>query len=116
MHKEALTAAKAYLNGVYRDRDVEEAFDRGYAEAGYSGAMRRAAEALAAHFRKTYVNPSDIACLYVEAGEKAQALEWLEKGFEVRDPSMPYLGVPFYDSLRADPRFQALLRRMNFPQ
>ncbi len=115
MHKEALAASKADLNVLYRDRDVEKAFDRGDAEGGYSVAMRRAAEALAARFRKTYVNPSDIACLYVEAGEKAQALEWLEKGFEVRDPTMPYLGLPFYDSLRADPRFQALLRRMNLP-
>jgi TolB-like protein/tRNA A-37 threonylcarbamoyl transferase component Bud32/Tfp pilus assembly protein PilF len=115
MQNEALAVSKAYLNGVYRDRDVEKAFDRGYAEGGYSGAMRRAAEALAAHFRKSYVNPSDIAQLYLEAGEKAQALEWLEKGVEVRDPNMPYIGAPFYDSLRADPRFQALLRRMNLP-
>ena len=115
MHKEALATSKAYLNVAYRDRDVERAFDRGYAEAGHSGAMRRAAEALAAHFRKTYVNPTDIACLYLEAGDKAQALEWLEKGVEVRDPNMPYVGLPFYDSLRSDPRFQGLVRRMNLP-
>jgi hypothetical protein len=61
------------------------------------------------------VNPSDIAQLYLEAGEKAKALEWLEKGVELRDPNMPYLGVPFYDSLHSEPRFQALLRRMNLP-
>jgi tetratricopeptide (TPR) repeat protein len=116
MHKEALAAAKAYLNVCYRDRDVEEALNRGGAEGGYPVAMRRAAEALAAHFRKSYVNPTDIANLYLEAGEKAQALEWLEKGVELRDPNMPYLGVPFfYDRLRSDPRFQALLRRMNLP-
>jgi TolB-like protein/Tfp pilus assembly protein PilF len=116
LHKEALAAAKAYLNVCYRDRDVEEAFDRGDAEGGYSGAMRRAAEALAAHFRKSYVNPSDIANLYLEAGDEAQALAWLEKGVEVRDPAMPYLGHPFfYDRLRSDPRFQGLVRRMNLP-
>jgi TolB-like protein len=115
MHnKEALAASKAAM-ASYGDRDVDKAFDRGYTEGGYSVAMRRAAEALAAHFRKSYANPSDIASLYLEAGDKAQALEWLEKGVEVRDPNMPYLGVPFYDSLRSDPRFQALLRRMNLP-
>ena len=72
-------------------------------------------EALAAHFRKFYANPTDIANLYLEAGEKTQALAWLEKGLEVRDPNMPYLGIPFYDSLRSDPRHFALLRRMNLP-
>jgi TolB-like protein len=115
MHNEAFSASKVYLNAAYRDRDVDEALDRGYAEGGYPGAMRRAAEALAAHFRKSYAAPADIADLYLEAGEKAHALEWLEKGVEVRDPNMPYLGIPFYDNLRPDPRFQALLRRMNLP-
>jgi hypothetical protein len=54
--------------------------------------------------------------LYVEAGEEAQALDWLEKGFEVRDPNMPYVNADStFDTLRNTPRFQALLRRMNFP-
>lgn len=44
-------------------------------------------------------------------------MEWLEKGFEVRASGMTYLKVdPLYDPMRSDPRFQALLRRMNFPQ
>jgi hypothetical protein len=51
------------------------------------------------------------------AGEKAQALSWLEKGFEVRDPNMPYLNLyPEFETLRSGPRFQALLRRMKLPQ
>jgi hypothetical protein len=29
---------------------------------------------------------------------------------------MVYLGAGFYDGLRAEPRFQALLRKMNQPQ
>jgi hypothetical protein len=53
----------------------------------------------------------------LRAGEKELALEWLEKGFEMRDPNMPYISVPpAFDSLRDDPRFQDLLRRMNLPQ
>ena len=50
------------------------------------------------------------------AGEKAQALEWLEKAFEVRDPNLPFVNLMLvFESLRSDPRFQALLRRMNLP-
>jgi TolB-like protein/tRNA A-37 threonylcarbamoyl transferase component Bud32 len=115
MYNEALASERAYLNIIYGDRDVEKALERGYAEAGYRGAMRLAAEALAAHGRKALVLPFDIACLYVEAGERAQALTWLEKGFEARDPNMAYLVIPVFDSLRSEPRFQELLRRMNLP-
>jgi len=40
----------------------------------------------------------------------------LEKAIEVHDPSVPYLGLRLFDPLRADPRFQELLRRIGLPQ
>ncbi|MBZ5516781.1 MAG: protein kinase [Acidobacteriia bacterium] len=116
MYEESLAEIKATYASI-GDREVEEALTQGYAQSGYRGAMRRAADILAARGRKTYVLPTDVAALYVWAGEKAQALEWLEKGFEVRDPGLPSMlnGDPTFETLRADPRFQDLLRRMNFP-
>jgi tetratricopeptide (TPR) repeat protein len=115
MYEEALAGWKAYLNSVYGDREVERALERGYTQAGYPAAMRFAAEALAARARKTHVLPWDVAMFYVHAGEKASALNWLERAFEVRDPNLPYMGWPDFDSLRSEPRYQALLRRMNLP-
>jgi TolB-like protein/Tfp pilus assembly protein PilF/predicted Ser/Thr protein kinase len=113
LYEESLAETKACYAG---DREMEEALTQGYAQSGYRGAMRRAANIRAARGRKTYVLPCDVATLYVWAGEKAQALEWLEKGFELRDPNMPYINVdPTFDTLRNTPRFQDLLRRMNFP-
>jgi hypothetical protein len=113
--QEMLATAKAYY-ALYQDPDVDQAFDRGYAEDGYPGAARRAADALAVHFQKMYLNPGDIADLYLDAGDRAQALAWLEKGVEARDPNMPYIGVmPHYAPLRSEPRFQALLRRIGLP-
>jgi len=112
-YEESLAEMKAYFAG---DREVEETLTQGYAQSGYSGAMRRAADTLAARARKTYVLPTDVAWLYVMAGEKDQALAWLEKGLEVHDAGAPQYGLdPIYDPLRSDPRFQALVRRMNLP-
>lgn len=113
-YEESLAEMKAYYAG---DREMEEALPQGYAQSGYSGAMRRAADILAARAHKTYVGPGDVATLYAMAGEKAQALTWLEKGLEVHDPSAPQYSLdPVYGTLRSDPRFQALVRRMNLPQ
>jgi len=108
-----LAEMKAYYAG---DREVEEALTLGYAQSGYRGAMRRAADILAARFRKTYVCPIDVAAWYVMAGETNQALAWIEKSLEVRDGNTIFVDVmaPF-ESLRSDPRFQDLLRRMNLP-
>jgi eukaryotic-like serine/threonine-protein kinase len=114
MHKETLAALRVFLR-FYGDPALEDALDQGYNEAGYRGAMARAAAALIAHFHRSYANPTDIAQLLSEAGEKEKSLDWLEKGYEVRDQSLPYLGIPIYDSVRSDPRFQALLRKMNLP-
>ncbi len=115
MDNEAFAVAKPLYNSVYGVREVAEALDRGYAEGGYRVAMRRAADVLAAHARTTYVNPTDVANLYLSGGDKDRALEWLEKGLAARDPNLPYLGVPFYDGVRSDPRFQSLLRRIGLP-
>ena len=61
--------------------------------------------------------PCDVAELYARAGERVRALEWLEKGFEDRDPNMNFIDdYPIFESLRSEPRFQDLLRRMNLPQ
>jgi tetratricopeptide (TPR) repeat protein len=63
--------------------------------------------------KRRYVAPFGIAIVYVGLGDKAQALEWLEKTHEDRSFWLTWIKVdPRLDSLRGEPRFQALLRRM----
>ena len=51
----------------------------------------------------------------MEPGNLLKALTWLETAADERDPMLAFINVYYlYDSLRADPRFQALLRRMRF--
>lgn len=61
----------------------------------------------------TYVSPVEIALIYLALERKAEALQWLEKGYVERSDLLVYLNVdPRLDSLRSDPRFQDLLRRV----
>ena len=53
-----------------------------------------------------------IAAIYARIGENDQAFESLEKTYAERSPQLIDVKVrPEFDSLRADPRFSALLRR-----
>jgi len=116
MYEEAFAAAKAFYRNAYGDLDQGGVLDRTYAANGYAAAMGRAAELLVERSRGSFVLPTDIATTYLSAGDPEQALAWLERGYEVHDPNMPYLGWPWYDSLRSEPRFKDLVRRMNLPE
>jgi len=96
---------------------VAEALKKGYAESGYAGAWRQANEAEPAKHRDEAGVAWDIGANYALAGDRVHALDWLEKAYAERDPGMPFISCnPIFDPLRAEPRFQALLRRMNLPQ
>jgi len=66
--------------------------------------------------RHRYIAPVSLAIICGTLGQKDQAFEWMEKGYEIRDDFMMTLKVePRLDSLRSDRRYQDLLERMNFP-
>jgi len=115
-YADAIAANAACYEGMGR-QDVAEVLKKGYAESGYAGALRQATEVeLAKHGGEPGV-AMDAANNYVMAGDNARALDWLEKAYAERNPSMTYVGCnPIYDPLRAEPRFQALLRQMNLPR
>ncbi len=67
--------------------------------------------------KQMYVSPLSIGQLYLGLGMNKEAFEWLERAYAVRDGNLCLLKVwPIWDPLRSDPRFQDLMRRMNFPE
>jgi TolB-like protein/tetratricopeptide (TPR) repeat protein len=115
MNDDALAEARKFFS-VLHDREVEEALTLGYAEGGYARAMHRGAEVLAARSKRSHVPAVRIARLYAHAGDKDETLRWLQKACDERETPLTHLGVAWdWDFLRSDPRFQDLLRRMNFP-
>jgi len=86
---------------------------------GQQGRKREAGE-LIDEIKKTarnqYVSGWFFAQAYVGLGQKDQAIAWLERAYEEHDQWMVYVASnPFLDPLHSEPRFQALLSRMNFP-
>ena len=114
MPEEALAAAKRYFELIGRS-EVLDALDRGFAEAGYPGAMKLAAEILV-ESSASYGSPTQIAQLYAHAGLADLTLEWLERAVIDRDTHFVYTTVdPIYAYVWTDPRYQDLRRRINLP-
>ena len=63
--------------------------------------------------RRKYVASFPIAPVYAALGDRNNAFKQLEKAYAERSWAMGMLKVnPVFDSLRSDPRFSELLRRM----
>jgi len=84
--------------------------------AGYERAVKVWLESLQEESKRQYVSPMALVAAYARLGNVEQTLGWLEKAYRQRDPGLSSLKVePLFEFLRSNPRFQDLLRRMNFP-
>jgi len=64
-----------------------------------------------------YVSPYFVARVYAALRQSEDALRWLEIAYRERAAWMAFLKIdPALDDLRPQPRFQDLVRRMNFPE
>src|SRR5215472_16616627 len=78
---------------------------------------RKAIDRLKEISHHRYVYPTFFSGAYLAAGDKEQALTWMERAYDERDPALFWLKVwPSNDLLHSEPRFQALIQKLNFPQ
>jgi TolB-like protein/Tfp pilus assembly protein PilF len=83
-----------------------------YAVAGRRAEAQKVLDRLTDLSKQKYVPAEYRATIYARLGEKDKAFEWLEKGYGDRS-IFAIKADPIYDSLRSDPRWADLLRRMN---
>lgn len=66
--------------------------------------------------KKIYVSPFAIALIHIGLSDKERAFQLLDSAFDDRSDMLVYLKVdPRLDTLRADERFDHLLKKMKFP-
>jgi len=86
-----------------------------YGLAGRTAEAREVLEELTARRRSAYVPASALASAHSGLGERNEALEWIARGIEERDPIIvtALKPSPTYDALRPHPSFRDLLHKMN---
>ena len=113
-------AAAAYLDSEKRSgRDPRQiaSLEKAIAERGMPGYWEAVFQRLQKEATERAVSPFERARVCVRAGRRSEALALLEDAFVRHNPHIPWIKAgASWDPLRSDPRFQALLRRLNLPQ
>jgi TolB-like protein/Flp pilus assembly protein TadD len=116
LHEPAIAAARRAVE-LSRGAPIAIApLGEAYAAAGYQEEAQKILGQLQELSKQQYVPPYFVVRIYAALGEKDEALRWLQTAYRERDPWMALLKTESrFDDFRSAPRFQDLLRRMNFP-
>ena len=108
--------SKSVLMGRGSPEEVQKMKDA-YAKSGWKAYVQMNLDRLVDQSQRTPVPPFVIATMYARLGRKEEAIAWLEKGYEERDFRMTLISVSFeFDTMRSDPRFKELVRRLGLPE
>lgn len=111
-------AVAAYLESDKRSGFTAENLDllqRAFRSGGIHGYWRKVYELQASKAASMPI--FDRAALCVRAGENDEAMRLIEQIYREHNPRTAYLASSIaFDPIRSDPRFQDVLRRLNFPE
>ena len=112
-HAEAVTELQKTVEISGRDSIYVASLTYAYGVSGQKADALKLIEELKERSNREYVSPYYMALAYMGLREKDQAFAWLERACQERDFWVRFLKVdPVWDSLRSDPRFGDILRRI----
>jgi eukaryotic-like serine/threonine-protein kinase len=110
-HEEAIAQLTQALPQTNRSPSVLSRLATVYAETGRIDQARSVLRELLSRAKTEYIPPSTIGAIYAALNEFDTAIDWMERSVRERSNAAAYFAVePSKESLRAHPRFQALLR------
>jgi serine/threonine protein kinase/TolB-like protein/cytochrome c-type biogenesis protein CcmH/NrfG len=117
-------AIQEWKTGAELEADKNEiefaaAMDAGFRSGGWPAALRKgiAVSVAQRNSKAEYASPYSIAALYADLGDKDHAFEWLNTAYLEHDENLLALRTDTaFDSLRSDPRYAELVRKVGFPQ
>jgi TolB-like protein/DNA-binding winged helix-turn-helix (wHTH) protein/Flp pilus assembly protein TadD len=112
-YEEAIAEFKKAIPLSKGNPEATAALGHAYAVSGQKGEAQSVLEELKEYSKHQYLSPDNQALIYAGLGEKNEAFAQLQKAYDERAGQLIYLNVdPRFDSLRSDPRFIDLLRRL----
>jgi len=117
---EALAACDEALRLGPEDPQALSGCGRVHALSGRHRDAVRTFDKIVTLSEQRYVDPYDVAklaaAIHTDRRERNRIFDWLERAYEERSANLCFVNVePAFDNVRSDPRFQDLVRRMNFP-
>jgi TolB-like protein len=117
MESEAVSSFLEALRHGGASSTMMAAVEAGGRKGGTRGYWQALIQFIPENLSAGNVGPFEAAATYLYAGDAAKAMPWLEKAVEARSFGVSFLVAdPAFDSLRSDPRFIALLRKMGLAQ
>ncbi len=119
MYPQVIEEWKTYgqLSGNPDDAEFASSLEQGYRSSGWKGALAKAIEFRQAQRKNGYYSALIIARFYADMGDNEQAFHWLDVAYREHDWTLIGLKTYFqFDTMRSDPRFVELLRKVGLPQ
>jgi eukaryotic-like serine/threonine-protein kinase len=112
-HNEAVAAFQEARTLDSTNWPISALLCHAYASSGDRRQAEQLLPELTQHAMQGRLDPVWIGLIYAALGDKERSFIWLDKAYETKSDTLLFLKVdPKYDSLRSDPRFSDLMRRL----
>ena len=120
MYPQVIDEWKAWgqLEADRNDSEFASALEQGFRLSGWRGALMKGIQVRQEQRKHGYYSACEIGRFYADLGDRENAFRWLDIAYREHDYQLVVrLKNDFrFDSIRADPRFAELVRKVGLPQ